>query len=158
MKQRLRHAVTVAKVLAQKLDDQKEVLRKKNFHLLHLTEQVNELKRNPRGCPGPTPAQEKEDREKEWARQARQEREHEKWVQQEERRKVADEHQHDVYLAIKKLEDWDASRRAEARRRRPVSEKEQKAKRDLFARALAIAEAKGRPMYVSDLRAAMEMK
>jgi hypothetical protein len=65
---------------------------------------------------------------------------------------------HDVYLAIKKLESWDASRRAEGRRRRPLSEQEQKAKRDLYARALAIAEAKGRPMYFSDLRAAMAMK
>ena len=73
-------------------------------------------------------------------------------------RKVADEHMHDVHLAIQKLESWDASRRAEAKRRRPVSEQEKKAERELFARAHAIAEAKGRAMYVSDLRAAMKMK
>ncbi len=65
---------------------------------------------------------------------------------------------HYVYLAIKKFEDWDASRRAEAKQRRLVSDQEQKARRDLFARALAKAEAKGRPIYVSDLRAAMAMK
>jgi hypothetical protein len=90
VKQRLRHAVTVANVLAQQLKDQKK-LGKKDFHLLLLTEQVKEMKRNPGGCPGPTPAQQKEAREKEWARQARQEREHEKWVRLAERRKVANE-------------------------------------------------------------------
>ena len=158
-----RHAVKVANVLAQTVEDQKEVLRKKDFHLLLLTEQVKESQRNPCGCPGPTPAQQKEAREKEMARQERLAREHEKLAEklerEAERRKVANEHMHDVHLAIQKLESWDASRRADAKRRRPVSEQEKKAKRELFARAHAIAEAKGRPMYVSDLRAAaMKMK
>ena len=54
-----------------------------------------------------------------------------------ERRKVADEHMHNVQMAIQKLESWDASRRADAERRRPVSEQEKKAKRELFARAHA---------------------
>ena len=66
-----RHAVKVANVLAQTVEDQKEVLRKKDFHLLLLTEQVKELKRNPCGCPGPTLAQQKEARENEMVRQER---------------------------------------------------------------------------------------
>ena len=123
-----------------------------------MTDQVNELKRIPRGCPGPTPAQQREA----WAPQERLAREHEKLAEklerEAERRKVADERMHNAYLAIQKLESWDASRRAEAERRRPVSEQEKEAKRELFARAHAIAEAKGRLMYVSDLRAAMKMK
>ncbi len=75
-KQRLRYAVKVANVLAQKVKAHKEVLRKKDFHLLLWTEQVKSIKGNPHGCP--TQKQQKEAREKEMARQERLARQREK--------------------------------------------------------------------------------
>ena len=70
----LRHAVTAANVLAQRLEIQIQKDKKKDFHLMLLREELVELKRNPRRCPGPTPAQRQEAWEKEKAHKARLER------------------------------------------------------------------------------------
>ena len=70
----LRHAVTAANVLAQRLEIQIQKDKKKDFHLMLLREELVELKRNPLRCPGPTPAQRQEAWEKEKAHKARLER------------------------------------------------------------------------------------
>jgi hypothetical protein len=66
-KEPFRHAVTAANLLAKRLKDQEEVVRRQKFHLLLLSSELKERKRNPLGVPGPTPEQQKEAWQKELA-------------------------------------------------------------------------------------------
>jgi hypothetical protein len=54
------HAVRAANLLAKKLKDQEEVVRRQKFHLLVLSSALKERKHNPFRVPGPTPKQQKE--------------------------------------------------------------------------------------------------
>ncbi len=57
-------------LLAKKLKAQQEVVRKKEFHLLLLSDQLKERKRDPHGVLGPTPQQQKEAWQKELVERA----------------------------------------------------------------------------------------
>jgi hypothetical protein len=78
-KEQFRHAVTAVNLLAKKLKDQEEVVRRQKFHLLVLSSELKERKHNPLGVPGPTPEQQKEAWQKELAERARQASEQERW-------------------------------------------------------------------------------
>jgi hypothetical protein len=78
-KEQFCHAVTAANLLAKKLKNQEEVVRRQKFHLLVLSSELKERKRNPLGVPWPTPEQQKEAWQKELADRARKASEQEKW-------------------------------------------------------------------------------
>jgi hypothetical protein len=70
--EQFRHAVTAAaaNLLAKKLKNQEELVRRQKFHLMILIVLSSELKkrkRNPVGVPGPTPLPQKEAWQKELA-------------------------------------------------------------------------------------------
>jgi hypothetical protein len=67
------------KILAKKLKDQEEVVRRQKFHLLVLSSELKERKHNPLGVPGPTPEQQKEAWQKELAERALKASEQERW-------------------------------------------------------------------------------
>jgi hypothetical protein len=78
-KEQFRHAVTAANLLAKRLKDQEEVVRRQKFHLLVLSSELKERKHNPLWVPGPTPEQQKEAWQKELAERARKASEQERW-------------------------------------------------------------------------------
>jgi hypothetical protein len=78
-KEKFRHAITVANILAKKLKDQEEVVRRQKFHLLVLYSELKERKHNPLGVPGPTPEQQKEAWQKELEERVHKASEQERW-------------------------------------------------------------------------------
>ncbi len=121
------------------------MFRKQNFHLLVVSNELKERKRNPLGAPGPTPEQQKEAWQKELAERARKAREQEERGELCRKKRKADEaFAMELHIALKQRNDEERIRSLKWNSNQPNSEKEKVWRKKCVERARALAMAQGR--------------
>ncbi len=130
--------------MAKILKNQEEVVRRQKFHLLMLSNELKERKRNPLGVPGPTPEQQKEAWQKELADRARKASEQERWERCEKKRKADEAFAMELRVALIQRHDEDRIRALRSKNNQPISEKEKAWRKECVERARALATAQGR--------------
>ncbi len=120
------------------------MVRKQNFHLRVLSNELKERKRNPLGVLGAAPEQQKEAWQKELAERARKASEQERWEQCEKKRKADEAFAMDLRTAQKQRNDEERIRVLKRRSNRPIPEKEKAWQKECVERARALATAQCR--------------